>query len=94
MIKCLVICLVVITFTAKQSIAQPYIDGGKTRHRFAQLNLGVDQRFFNGNNTQASFINSSENIENYNYKILMKHASLLAELTFGAIPTFLLQYLF
>ncbi|MCC6461162.1 MAG: hypothetical protein IT260_11865 [Saprospiraceae bacterium] len=26
--------------------AQPYIDGGPTRHRFAQLNLGTDNRVF------------------------------------------------
>ncbi|HRG57851.1 MAG TPA: hypothetical protein PK323_02780 [Bacteroidia bacterium] len=45
--------------------AQPYIEGGKTRHRFAQLNLGVDQRYFNGKYTQSSFINSNGNIENF-----------------------------
>ena len=28
--------------------AQPYVSGGKTRHRFAQLNLGVDTRSFFG----------------------------------------------
>lgn len=31
--------------------AQPYIEGGKTRHRFAQLNLGTEFRTFPGNGT-------------------------------------------
>lgn len=31
--------------------AQVYVDGANTRHRFAQLNLGVDTRVFVGENT-------------------------------------------
>lgn len=31
--------------------AQPYIDGGNTRHRFAQLTLGAEARYIPGHNT-------------------------------------------
>jgi len=44
--------------------AQPYIEGGKTRHRFAQLNVGIDQRYFNAKTTQTTLLNSSGWIEN------------------------------
>ncbi len=43
--------------------AQPYIEGGKTRHRFAQLNLGIDQRYFSGANTVTSNFNLNGGIE-------------------------------
>lgn len=44
------------TFVIK---AQPYVEGGKTRHRFAQLNLGMDYRYFSGKGTQSAFFSSS-----------------------------------
>jgi hypothetical protein len=54
-------CLLVIpNFYIK---AQPYIDGGKTRHRFAQLNLGIDQRYFSGANTLTNYLNTNGNLE-------------------------------
>jgi hypothetical protein len=31
--------------------AQPYVEGGNTRHRFAQLNLGANYRFLSNKNT-------------------------------------------
>ena len=34
-------------------LAQPYVRGGQTRHRFAQLNLGVDFRHFSAWQTQT-----------------------------------------
>ena len=57
-------CIILQTIVLLQVSAQPYIEGGKTRHRFAQLNLGIDQRYFSGANTQTSFINTSGTIEN------------------------------
>lgn len=43
--------------------AQPYIDGGATRHRFAQLNIGGDVRSFLSTGSETSFINSSGLLE-------------------------------
>jgi hypothetical protein len=44
--------------------AQHYIDGGNTRHRFAQLNLGVDQKTLFG--ASSSFaLNSSGQVEKF-----------------------------
>jgi len=45
--------------------AQPYVEGGKTRHRFAQLNLGIDNRYFPGAGTHSAFINLSGNIQEF-----------------------------
>lgn len=36
-----------------EAASQPYIAGGKTRHRFAQLNAGIDCRFFPSYGTQS-----------------------------------------
>lgn len=52
--------------------AQPYIEGGKTRHRFAQLNVGIDQRYFSGSNTSSAFINSNGDIEKNNLKDILE----------------------
>jgi hypothetical protein len=35
--------------------AQPYVEGGNTRHRFAQLNLGIEARSFLNQGTAAFF---------------------------------------
>lgn len=37
--------------------AQPYAEGKRTRHRFAQLNLGLEQRFFSSQGTQSMHMN-------------------------------------
>ena len=68
--RSILIVLIVLYTDVLPLNAQPYIEGGKTRHRFAQLNLGVDQRYFNGNATRSSFINSNGHIENYQLKDL------------------------
>lgn len=39
-------------FVYLQTFAQPYVEGGNTRHRFAQLNFGIDQQFISGINTE------------------------------------------
>ena len=39
-------------------IAQPYVEGGTTRHRFAQMNLGVDFRYFSNNGCSATNTNN------------------------------------
>ena len=44
--------------------AQPYIEGGKTRHRFAQSTFGIEQRTFFGASSSAS-INSLGQIETF-----------------------------
>lgn len=46
---------------------QVYVEGGKTRHRFAQLNLGIDYRYFSGNATLASRI--GENTQSTSFKL-------------------------
>jgi len=43
--------------------AQTYVEGGKTRHRFAQLNLGLDYRFFSGASTQAYQLDMNNTLE-------------------------------
>lgn len=45
--------------------AQPYIEGGKTRHRFAQLNLGIDYKVFPGEGSQSSLLDSAGEIQNF-----------------------------
>jgi hypothetical protein len=57
------VCYIIFTFIFNQAQAQPYIEGGQTRHRFAQLNLGVDQRYFGGSSTQTIFFNAHGNWE-------------------------------
>jgi hypothetical protein len=40
-------CAVVLISLTKALLAQPYtVENGKTRHRFAQLNIGFDARTF------------------------------------------------
>jgi hypothetical protein len=49
---------IVVIICSSSASAQPYVDGGKTRHRFAQLNIGADYRLLSGNNTTSyKFIN-------------------------------------
>lgn len=43
-------------------IAQVYIDGGKTRHRFAQMTLGMDSKISLGNNAHSYRINEQNEI--------------------------------
>lgn len=43
-------------FLLPSSDAQPYITGGKTRHRFAQLNLGFDTKIFPASGSESAFI--------------------------------------
>ena len=49
-------------------IAQPYVTGGKTRHRFAQLTIGVDNRLFLNDGSESSSFNSSGDIEKFTLK--------------------------
>lgn len=54
----LVLILIMVKFCFLSiTIAQPYIEGGKTRHRFAQMNLGFEQRLFLGGNAASEFEN-------------------------------------
>lgn len=57
------IILIIIGLAPARSFAQTYIEGGHTRHRFAQLNLGIDQRFFPNHQTATSFVNASGLVE-------------------------------
>jgi hypothetical protein len=47
------------------AVAQPYVEGGKTRHRFAQLNLGLDQRMFSKTGSSSALINTNGQIETF-----------------------------
>jgi len=44
-------------------LAQPYVTGGKTRHRFAQLSFGLDYRMFLNGGSGSSSLNSSGVVE-------------------------------
>jgi len=44
-------------------LAQPYVDGGRTRHRFAQLNFGIDARLFTASGSETTFANSAGLLE-------------------------------
>ena len=48
--------------TSTSLFSQPYEEGGNTRHRFAQLNLGTDLTYFNGKNTSTYFINEANQL--------------------------------
>jgi hypothetical protein len=56
----------VLLFIYTLAFSQVYVEGGKTRHRFAQLTLGMDVRTFLAANSQESFFNTSGAIENKN----------------------------
>jgi len=68
MIKKILFPSIAIFLFGLSSFAQPYVEGGKTRHRFAQLNLGLDSRMFLGSGSRSSFINTSGQIENFELK--------------------------
>ena len=54
--------LIVGIFVAELGFAQPYIAGGNTRHRFAQMTLGVEGRFFPGIGTQSFRLGMGEDL--------------------------------
>lgn len=60
--------LITFFFYTGSIIAQPYVTGGKTRHRFAQLNIGFDDRMFLNNASESSSLNSSGAIEKFKLK--------------------------
>lgn len=68
MIKKILLLFITIQFLGFTSPAQPYVEGGKTRHRFAQLSLGLDSRLFSGYGSQSSFSNTSGQIEKFKLK--------------------------
>lgn len=45
------VSIILILGIIPETFAQPYVEGGNTRHRFAQLNLGKDLRYFLPNQT-------------------------------------------
>lgn len=51
-----ILILASLIFKAETCISQPYVDGGKTRHRFAQMNLGLDLRSFPGNSSGSASV--------------------------------------
>jgi hypothetical protein len=52
-------------FQSKNASSQVYVEGGNTRHRFAQLNLGVDSRYFFSGESYSSKLNSDGNLETF-----------------------------
>lgn len=85
------ILLIAILSRAK---AQPYIEGGKTRHRFAQLNVGIDQRYFNNSHTQTVLFNTNGLIENAKLQDVYETRLIIGGTHFGAMLIFILRYLF
>jgi hypothetical protein len=59
--------IILVCFTAIIK-AQPYVDGGKTRFRFAQLNAGFDYRTILSKGSESFSINSSGSLERYELK--------------------------
>lgn len=57
--------LIVVFVSMAAAKAQPYVDGGKTRHRFAQLNIGVDTRVFPSFGSQSAKLNDVGGLEKY-----------------------------
>ncbi len=53
------ICLI----SCFHTFGQPYVEGGNTRHRFAQLNLGIDFRSFSNNGTKTFVFNQNNELE-------------------------------
>jgi hypothetical protein len=51
----LLLILVLLLIRLQPAISQPYVDGGKTRHRFAQTHFGILQRYFPGTSGSLSF---------------------------------------
>jgi len=49
----LIIGALCLLLAAQPLLAQPYVEGGKTRHRFAQLNLGTDFGVLPAGNTRS-----------------------------------------
>ena len=49
-------------------IAQPYVAGGNTRHRFAQSTIGIDYRIYLNYASVSSSLNSSGTIEKFKLK--------------------------
>lgn len=64
-LKLPVAALVLILFMViqKNSTAQVYVEGGNTRHRFAQLNLGADYRIYTGQPNYTHQFSSSGSLE-------------------------------
>jgi len=65
LIKRVSLLLFAIILVSNNSFAQPYIEGGITRHRFAQLNLGLDQRLFSGAGSGSAVLNANGQIETF-----------------------------
>ena len=60
----IICCAVVLISLTKALLAQPYtVENGKTRHRFAQLNVGLDTRVFLSDGSQTHFVNSEGLLE-------------------------------
>jgi hypothetical protein len=52
-------------FTISLLFAQPYVEGGNTRHRFAQLNLGFDVKGFSKLGSESFFYNDFGDLESF-----------------------------
>jgi hypothetical protein len=51
----LLLILILLLIRLQPAISQPYVDGGKTRHRFAQTHFGILQRYFPGTSGSLSY---------------------------------------
>lgn len=57
----------------QNAFSQPYVEGGKTRHRFAQLNVGLDFRYFPSSGTSTYEVSNSGVL--VSKKLLPQHQS-------------------
>lgn len=57
--------LIVVFVSIIAAKAQPYIEGGNTRHRFAQLNIGLDTRLYPSVGSQSAKLNNVGGLEKY-----------------------------
>lgn len=60
-----IILLLISVFGHQNVYSQPYIEGGNTRHRFAQLNVGTDYRVFPDGGTSGATLNAGGQLEHF-----------------------------
>lgn len=54
------LAFIILSLLGYVSYAQVYVDGGNTRHRFAQLTLGITQRYLPAYGTETFYFNNND----------------------------------
>ncbi|MBK9046757.1 MAG: hypothetical protein IPL74_08660 [Bacteroidetes bacterium] len=89
----IICCAVVLISLTKALLAQPYtVENGKTRHRFAQLNVGLDTRVFLSGGSQTHFVNSGGQLESDALENHTEARIIMGVHISGAMPIFTLGF--